>query len=316
MCESLEEQEEVEAGNEEEEEEGEEAKAVVRMLGGGVVVGVGELIRESKTEHYQLIGGELIRDEVEEDEEEEHGYAMESLATATTTSSTTTTVSTTTTTTTTANNGNAILEEEVFVVDENNNNHAPPSSAPALEAEDKTLNEDVHEVEMEPIQASEVIVHEGHPNVPGANNDSFKEEIILEEEEEVQPETAPMAEEIVVIEEAEPAVDENLAQQPPEPILNEPGEAAVLRPGESVITDAMATDASVSKPTAAEGEQEITPEPRGRSQVARFFHTGAFKVADDGTFVYGFAAISSSRFCTCWLEADDADDEGTFAFAF
>jgi hypothetical protein len=312
-----EQEEVVETGNEEEQEE----EAVVRMPGAGVV-GVGERVRASQTVHYRLIGGELIRDDVDDDEEEEeHGYAMESLAPATTTSSTTTT----STTTTTANNDNAILEEEVLVVDENNNS-APPSSAPAPEAEDKTLTEDVHVVEMEPIQVSEVIIHEGHPNVSGANNDSFKEEIILEEEEEgVQPECEPMAEEIVVIEEAEPAVGEELAQQPPEPTLNEPSEGAV-RPEESVTADAMnaiATDASAAaeaeppKPTdeAAEGEQEIAPEPRGRSQVARFFHTGSFKVANDGTFVYGFAAISSSRFCTYWLVAEDADDS-TFAFAF
>ncbi len=227
-------------------EEEEEAEAVVRMPGAGVV-GVGERVRASRTIHYRLVGGELIRDDVDDDEEEEHGYAMESLAPATTTSSTTTT------STTTANNDNAILEEEVLVVDENNNS-APPSSAPAPEAEGKTLAEDVHVVEMEPIQVSEVIIHEGQPNVSGANSDSFKEEIILEEEEEVQPECAPMVE-------------------------------------------------------------EIAPEPRGRSQVARFFHTGSFKVADDGTSVYGFAAISSSRFCTYWLVAEDTD-ESTVAFAF
>ena len=238
-------------------------------------------------------------------------------------SSPSTTTPTITTKNINANNDNAILEEEVLVVDENNNS-APPSSAPAPEVEGKTLAEDVHVVEMEPIQVSEVIIHEGQPNVSGANNDSFKEEIILEEEEEVQPECAPMAEEIVVIEEAEPAVGEELAQQPPQPTLNEPSEGAV-HPDESVpseamnaiATDAPAAEAEPPKPNAeaAEGEQEIAPEPRGRSQVARFFHTGSFKVADDGTSVYGFAAISSSRFCTYWLMAEDTD-ESTFAFAF
>jgi len=47
----------------------------------------------------------------------------------------------------------------------------------------------------------------------------------------------------------------------------------------------------------------------GRSQVARFFHTG--EIMEGSTFLYGFAALTSSRFCTYWIAAHELDDEAS-----
>jgi hypothetical protein len=146
------------------------------------------------------------------------------------------------------------------------------------------------------------------------------EEIDLIEEEKDNEEAEP-SEEVVLVEEAEPDFDAAERAQPPKQATSSSSKKAKGKTGstvsvpESVATIATATATSASgeasgvdeAAVAANANEVPAVEPRGRSQVARFFHTGAIRLTYDTTFVYGFAAISSSRFCTYWIEAEDLE---------
>lgn len=138
------------------------------------------------------------------------------------------------------------------------------------------------------------------PTIEDHSHNTPQEEILPQEE---RPHQVPPTESVVCYENSsapcEPLELTPVQNKSPVPSDSTSGTATNDADAARTYTSSAAAAESVDKSAQAEAPL------RGRSCVARFFHTGPLKM--DFKFVYGFAAISSSRFCTFWLETD-ADD--------